>query len=348
MLLSIIVPVYNMNKGNILRSCIESLLVQTVTELGPYEIILIDDRSTDDSLTVLKEYQERYPEMVKVIERKINGRQGAARNDGIRAAKGKWIGFVDADDRIDRDMYFKLVKRADETDADCATCNSMRIWGDEIDCFPGSGSREVNKTNFVEGNIDTVQIERAICKGEDMWNKIYLRRMFIDNDIFFPEHIFYEDNAVAPFFYILSRKIAVVNEPLYYYFFNPDSTCNNMSKRKIEDRVKAGEFFIETALRLGVYDEYKQIFECGLFNSVYVRGIPHVWGIICSFRERLELLKSIRAIMKQNIGDVTHNKLIGKYFPGQIRGYSLLIRSLWLYVLYHYFREYKGKLGISL
>ncbi len=347
MLLSIVVPVYNMNKGNLLKNCIESLIAQTVIELGPYEIILVDDKSTDDSLSVLYEYQKQYPDRIKVIARKSNGKQGAARNDGIRAAKGKWIGFVDSDDSINPDMYYRLIKRADETGADCATCNSRRItdlFGEkQSDVHDGI----INETKFTEGIIDDVQIERTVCMGEDMWNKIYMRKMFIDNDIYFPENIFYEDNAVASFFNILSHYIAVVNEPLYYYSFNPDSTCNNMSKEKIEDRIKAGQYFMETAVKLKLYERYKKILECGLFCSVYVGGVPHVWAIKCSQKERYELLKSIRSTMKNYLIDFKQNDIIKKYYPLMIRSYNLLSRSVRLYMLYHYFRNCKEKLRSS-
>ena len=95
MKLSIIVPVYNMAHDGILEFCLDSLLNQTVDDL---EIIAVDDKSTDDSLKVLREYEDKNPGKVRVIASPENRRQGGAKNLGLLAAKGEWLGFVDSDD----------------------------------------------------------------------------------------------------------------------------------------------------------------------------------------------------------------------------------------------------------
>lgn len=104
MKLSIIVPVYNMAADNKLRFCLDSLANQTISD---YEIIAVDDASTDASLDILHEYESRYPWKFKVVQSYENIKQGGARNKGIAAARGKWLGFVDADDWIAPDMYVK-------------------------------------------------------------------------------------------------------------------------------------------------------------------------------------------------------------------------------------------------
>ena len=90
---SILVPVYNVEKY--LEQCIDSLLDQTYSE--EYEIILVDDGSTDSSGSICDGYEERYPDKVKVIH-KENGGLSDARNVGMAAATGEYIAFVDSDD----------------------------------------------------------------------------------------------------------------------------------------------------------------------------------------------------------------------------------------------------------
>ena len=106
MKLSVIVPVYNMAADDKLKWCMDSLVGQTISD---YEIIAVDDCSTDDSLQILRSYEREYPQKVVVIASKENRKQGGAKNLGLAAAKGDWIGFIDADDWITPDFYEKLL-----------------------------------------------------------------------------------------------------------------------------------------------------------------------------------------------------------------------------------------------
>ncbi|MDE6951709.1 MAG: glycosyltransferase, partial [Lachnospiraceae bacterium] len=89
MKLSIIVPVYNMVAGGKLDFCLQSLVDQTIED---YEIIAVDDKSTDDSLRALREWETKFPQKIKVIASPENRRQGGAKNLGLAAVSGTWIG----------------------------------------------------------------------------------------------------------------------------------------------------------------------------------------------------------------------------------------------------------------
>lgn len=120
MKLSIIVPVYNMAADNKLRYCLDSLVQQTIAD---YEIIAVDDASTDESLEILREYESNYPWKFKVVQSYENLKQGGARNKGLDIARGTWVGFVDSDDWVAPDMYEKLIKKAEKTGADVVGCD---------------------------------------------------------------------------------------------------------------------------------------------------------------------------------------------------------------------------------
>jgi len=115
MKLSIIVPVYNMAKEDKLQFCLDSLLNQTIDD---YEIIAVDDASTDESPAILRQYVEKYPDKFRAFFQRENKKQGAAKNVGIKAATGEWIGFIDSDDWITPDYYEKLLAKAEVTGAD--------------------------------------------------------------------------------------------------------------------------------------------------------------------------------------------------------------------------------------
>ena len=120
MKLSVIVPVYNMAAGDKLTWCIDSLVHQTISD---YEIIAVDDCSTDHSLEILRDYERRYPDKFYVIASRENKKQGGAKNLGLERAKGDWIGFIDSDDWITPDFYEKLLAQAEETGADMVGCD---------------------------------------------------------------------------------------------------------------------------------------------------------------------------------------------------------------------------------
>ncbi len=113
---SVIVPVYNAEKY--LRRCIESIQKQTLKDI---QIILVNDGSTDNSLSICKEYQKR-DNRIEVIDTANMG-VSSARNTGIEAAIGEYIGFVDADDWIEPEMYENMYKQIKRIQADVCMCN---------------------------------------------------------------------------------------------------------------------------------------------------------------------------------------------------------------------------------
>ena len=110
---SVIVPVYNTKQY--LKRCMDALVKQTLEDI---EIVAVNDGSTDDSLQMLKEYEEKYPEKVRVLS-KENGGQATARNLGIRECTGEYIGFADSDDYIDTTMFEKMYRKHKHEKSQC-------------------------------------------------------------------------------------------------------------------------------------------------------------------------------------------------------------------------------------
>ena len=121
---SIIVPVYNMAADGKLNYCIDSLLNQTLQDI---EIIAVDDASTDSSAEILKGYEEKYPGKFKAIYSPENHKQGAAKNLGIKASRGEYLGFMDADDWALDTMYERLYDLAKKTGADMTGCDLCHV-----------------------------------------------------------------------------------------------------------------------------------------------------------------------------------------------------------------------------
>lgn len=113
--ISVIIPCYNVK--DMVSECLDSIVAQTIG-LEHLEIILIDDASADETVSVLKKYEEKYPDNIMLVLCEKNGRQGTARNIGLSYATGDFISFVDSDDWIHPDMYKVLVDIMNKNECD--------------------------------------------------------------------------------------------------------------------------------------------------------------------------------------------------------------------------------------
>ncbi len=308
MKLSIIVPVYNMAAGGRLRFCLDSLVKQTISD---YEIIAVDDASTDDSLKILQEYESDYPWKFKVIQSYENVKQGGARNKGIEAARGRWIGFVDSDDWVAPDMYEKLIARAEQTGADVAGCDycmtdeqSMKI-----------GKIVTNNTPEQTGVLDHRKYKLLVMNPGSMVIKVYLKEVIDAHRLRFPERTFYEDNCASPIWMLHFTHFEKVEEPLYYYYQHDDSTVHGISAQKCEARLLMGKRLIEEARRCGFYKPYRQEFEFAFSKLYYMNTLfTYMLGMK---RPRLSFLRQIADGIRQEFPDFQDNIYYQKEFDGE-------------------------------
>ncbi len=203
MKLSIIVPVYNMAAEKKLEYCLDSLVAQTVSD---YEIIAVDDCSTDESWEILKSYERRFPGKFHALHLEENKHQGGAKNAGLKAAQGDWIGFIDSDDWITPDMYERLIGRAEETGADLVGCDY---------CLTSEHSMKAgqvvhNNRSSQTGILDDEKRRSLILDGGSLVVKIFRRSMILEHELWFPEHIFYEDNALGNSYLVLAAHFEYI------------------------------------------------------------------------------------------------------------------------------------------
>lgn len=249
MRLSIIVPVYNMEEEGRLQFCLDSLLAQTIQE---YEIIAVDDASTDRSPAILKEYRERYPEKIKALFHKENKKQGGAKNTGLSVALGEYVGFVDSDDWVSPDCYEKLLKKAEETGADLVGCDYSLVSGHTYEV----GTIVRNNSMDQTGILDKQKHQKLAMRPGSMVIKIYRREVLTRNHLQFPEGIFYEDNCAGTVWSFYFSRFEKVEEPLYYYYQHPASTVHEVTREKCENRLQAGRMLLKECRERGLLEEY--------------------------------------------------------------------------------------------
>lgn len=266
MQLSIIVPVYNMAAEKKLEYCLDSLVAQT---LADYEIIAVDDCSTDESWDILKNYEKRFPEKFRALHLEENKHQGGAKNVGLKTAQGEWIGFIDSDDWITPDMYERLIERAKSTGADLVGCDY---------CLTSEHSMKVgqvvhNNKAGQTGVLDDEKRRSLILDGGSLVVKIFRRSMILDNELWFPEHIFYEDNALGNSYLVLANHFEYIEEPLYYYYQHGSSTVHTISEKRCEDRCEAGRLMLDEAERHDFLDKYRTELEYSFTLLFYVNTL---------------------------------------------------------------------------
>ena len=216
---SLIIPVYNSH--NYLPKCLESVLNQKTKY--KYEVICIDDGSTDNSIDILNEYKNRYPQILNVISQQNTGIAGA-RNKGITLARGKYIGFIDNDDIIAIDYIEKCMDRAYEKHADIVQTAYRRI------TEKGLTLSIKNNGDFLIESLD----KKGILKHTQgyVWGGVFRKSLF--EKIRFPEGYWYEDMIT----FILARlanRIAHIGAPIYCYLVRNDSASNTLwNKSKIQ------------------------------------------------------------------------------------------------------------------
>lgn len=262
-IVSVIIPCYNVEKY-ILR-CLHSLEAQTYG-IENLEIILIDDASTDNTLSIIRAFAQRYPKNATVIALTHNGKQGAARNKGMDLASGKYIMFVDSDDCIATTMIEKMHNKIVEYNCDEVRCGSRYFYSDEDLKTP---HRVGNTSNFSDLTDDNERKNFILASMSCIvHSRLFRREVFEKNHIRFMENVFYEDAHFSGIccFYINSKYW--LDEDLYYYFQNPASTMSSFSNQKNMDHIAVSNRIMDELKERGIYDDVMSRFYHE-FNAFY-------------------------------------------------------------------------------
>ncbi len=223
---SVIVPVYNTEKY--ITRCLNSILTQTFTDI---EIIVINDGSTDKSADIIKQLADE-DSRIKIIEQ-INQKQGAARNRGLEAARGKFITFVDADDWIDIDYIEKLYNCINKHNTDIAAASVVRIKPS------GKFKRYSNykEETFYTG-FNNLTKTLKVPSHWQVWGILYKREIL--DKLRFEENVYYEDPEFLTKALYNTKTLITVPGVKYYYFVNNFSTMRlKHTIAKMEDKINS-------------------------------------------------------------------------------------------------------------
>ena len=295
---SVVVPVYNIEAY--IGRCLDSLVEQDLKEI---EIIVVNDGSTDDSPKICKDYAKQYAN-IKYISQHNQG-LSAARNTGINAAKGEYIGFVDGDDFVNKEMLSMLYNNAKANDVLISCCGCVEYYDNgKTHAQIASGiSKKYNRNEA----LDLFLLERYY--GVSACNKIYSKKLF--RNIEFPVGRLYEDILTV-------YKLIDSAGSLYY-----DSTIQYFYYRR-NDSITAAQFNPNTLGIIDAVDEVVEFYQQNISKPKYLYVgqtlfyLQVLSKMYCAGKNDRELASSIRHLISVNWNRIFLTKNIS------IRGKSKL------------------------
>ena len=258
---SIVIPVYNVE--HYLRECLDSVLSQTYSD---WEAICVNDGSTDGSSVILEEYAAK-DSRFRMISQK-NAGTAAARNTGLKVAKGDYIFFLDSDDWIENHALQIL---ADNLNSEDVLCFSGKRYFEAANTFnPADELTEKQYRRGMDYYNDNALLARDfafVCVVLRVYNRAFL----IQNEIFFDADVSYEDNLWVPIMLYQARSIKVITDSLYVYRVREGSKMQEVSLKRKKDLLKVAnalaEFFIpkegfdKTMVYRAITHHYQAVFE---------------------------------------------------------------------------------------
>ena len=287
---SIIVPVYNVEKY--LEKCLDSLVSQTFKN---YEIIVVNDGSTDNSQEIINKYKLKYPNLFKTYI-KENGGLSDARNYGIEKATGDYIMFIDSDDYISKDMSEKLYNSIITNKSDMAICNFIRI---------NSNGKEIKNYNYNLGTTTILKDKRIMLNQPTACNKIYKKDLFAF--LKFDKGKYYEDLRLINKLYLKCKKISFIDDFCYFYIERSNSIMKDSNIKKNLEIIDAIQSLKDFYTKEKQYDNFRDEIEFLMIDNIIISTFTR---IICSNRHYKQYIKEYTSFIKKEFPNYKKNKYI--------------------------------------
>lgn len=297
---SIIVPIYN--QESILSECLGNLVHQTLSDI---EIILVNDASTDNSLGIMHSCQAQFPELIRIIDSKDNLGPGGARNLGIEAASGKYIGFVDSDDLALPTMYETLFSMGESTGYDV------------IDCGYYSQNKDLAILHTPDdccGILDDSKRRELIAGGGYVFSKLYRKNLFADTNLRFRKNVILEDADFMSYLYATISSIGSIKEILYFYRDTPASASKILQTDKYYTNIYEAITHIYQKLHpLPNYEEIRPAVEYELLQM-------YSYGINICLKAYQENASSDILQLLENLSRLKASTVSGNYENSYVKG----------------------------
>jgi glycosyltransferase involved in cell wall biosynthesis len=284
-----------------------------------FQVILVNDGSTDASRTIALDYFKRYPQLFVLLD-KVNGGLSDARNHGIAHATGEYIAFIDSDDYIDSEMFASMLKTAEYEDADIVACDMLYEYEDGTSKYSSAGDFSVGNA---KEDLRLIDINNSAC------NKIFRRSLFVE--IRFPKGKLYEDLFIVPILIYRANKLVRVKEAFYHYLQRDGSIVheNNPRMFDIYDALQN----INKTLKAEVRDEVELL---QIYHAMLIKHGLYLTTLRIKdngqFANRVTFFKQNMAILESIYPTWFNDKSIQSY-PFKTRLLFMLLRYRLFYVV---------------
>lgn len=249
---SVIIPVYNVEQY--LKTCLDSVINQTLQDI---EIICVDDGSTDGSLDILRDYEKKDLRL-KVLTQK-NQHAGVARNNGLKAATGEYLSFLDSDDFFDLHMLEDMYNKAKKDDSDVVVCGFYQYNNrlNKITSIAKINTKFVKKTPF-----SPLDFKDNLFDGLKLnaWTKLFRRKLFVNNNLQFEKCVCCNDLTCVCTALALSNKISIINKPYIYYRYNQKNNLTANRNKSIDGFLIAAKGLEENLKKFNIYEIFEKAF----------------------------------------------------------------------------------------
>ena len=266
---SLIIPIYN--AASYIEACLASLVAQTMDDI---EVLLVDDHGKDDSMEIAQQFIDTHPsgKTFRLLATPYNMGPGAARNVGIGAAQGEYIGFVDSDDVVTLDFCEKLYGAAKQYDADMAYCQALSVQGGVVSPM---NNPVIESGEFVGAKRSSFLTHYVTM----MWTFLYRRSLLLSYRIEFPDTRSAEDSYFLTCSLLVTKRIACVDKPLYKYLVHENSLSEVRNPQRYADKVKSFDLLMQFARNHGLYEANKDELDYIYIKKGYLLSIlTHIYN----------------------------------------------------------------------
>jgi glycosyltransferase involved in cell wall biosynthesis len=325
-LLSILIPSYNVEKY--IEKCL--LSIEDLNDLE-YEVIIIDDCSTDNTLQIIKQLLPKLKN-VSLITNETNNGIGYIRNKLIESASGKYILFIDSDDYIFPDVIKKAIHKAESENCDIVEFSIKIFYHFE----PKIRFRKDWYVNISNDGINPINSKIITTYYPALINKIFLRSIFTSIKISFP-HSKFEDTAILPLLFAFCKHYGCISEIGYTYIQSESSIINNAYKGLFFDLIKSQNHLVNLFKINNIYNKYEEFLFYNFFRNYFLSNYwiyPFNYNIVNQF---LDLAK---VSFFENI-DYENIKIKYKV-PALVKFYLFLIEKKLYFICYLITRIYNS------
>lgn len=313
---SIIIPVYNASAT--LARCLDSIITQTLKEL---EIIIVDDGSHDESLTICQKYQ-KLDSRIQVFSCDNVG-VSSARNYGLGKAIGEYIGFVDSDDSVKQEMFELLYQIATVSNADIAVSSYYSVYGHLVRAHKSWDGNGIFTNK--EYALQILQEPYSYYYGV-VWNKLYKRDFIEKRRIRFDTKVTYGEDFIFNLELLKGYGRVVTTKQRFYYYYRGSKSLSKAHGSREEyrkKRIHLYECYEQLFVELGLYKEYKDRIQEYLLRYVAEEGFWILCDQSIPFPQKRKV--KIKTLQDTSIRETFNHRKDRKRSSYIIRKYKLKI-----------------------